>query len=337
MSRLTRRHGLLTLSLLTLGASWAPFAAMAQPASTNHNSAWPVRPIRILVAYPPGGISDSVARALAEKLSLQLDTPVLVENRAGAGGSIGMDAVAKAAPDGYTIGFSSISPLALTPHLGKLPYDPLRDIAPVTSVMYSPVILLATTAFPGKDFKDMVAMAKAKPGSVRWSTAGLATVGHIVLEQVQQGAKIEITHIPYKGGGQQLADALSGQFEVISTNLSANLMPHIKSGKLRPLAIGAPARVEALPQVPTFAELGLAPANLSSLFGVFAPAKTPEAVLLRLNAEINRALQTSELRKRLLSADNVPAGGSAAEFVRQIALESDNNARIIKAAHIKAD
>jgi len=330
MSLTPSRRRLLALPLLALCVAALPSLSIAQ-------AAWPARPIRIVVAYPPGGISDNIARALADRLALQLGVSVVVENRAGAGGSIGVDLVAKAAPDGYTLGFSSVSPLALNPHLGKLPYDPAKDIAPVASVMYSPVVLLATSAFEGKDFKDVLAAAKAKPGSVRWSTSGLATVGHIVLEQVQQGAKVEFTHVPYKGGGQQLTDALGGQFEVISTNLSGAVMPHIKSGKLRPLAVGAPARVDTLPQVPTFAELGLAPANLSSLFGVFAPAKTPEVVLARLNTEINLALQTPDLRKRLLSADNVPTAGSAAEFARQIALESDNNARIIKAAQIKAD
>jgi tripartite-type tricarboxylate transporter receptor subunit TctC len=298
---------------------------------------WPTRQVRIVVAYPPGGISDNIARALAEKLAAQLGVPVVVENKAGAGGSIGMDAVAKAAPDGGTIGFSSISPLALNPHLGKLAYDPAKDIAPVASVMYSPVILLGTSAFEGKDFKDVIAASKAKPGSLRWSTSGLATVGHIVLEQVQHGAKIEITHVPYKGGGQQLTDALSGQFELISTNVSAAVMQHVKSGKLRPLAIGAPARLETLPQVPTFAEAGFAAANLSSLFGIFAPARTPEALLLRLNTEINKALALPDIKSRLVAADNLPTGGSAAEFVRQIAQESENNARIIKAANIKAE
>ena len=330
MSRFFPRRRLLALPLLALCAAALPSASIAQ-------AAWPTRPVRIVVAYPPGGLSDNIARALGDRLALQLGTPVVIENRAGAGGGIGMDAVAKAAPDGYTLGFSSISPLALNPHLGKLPFDPVRDIAPVASVMYSPVVLLATSVFQGKDFKDMLAAAKARPGSLRWSTSGLATVGHIVLEQVQSSAKIEITHVPYKGGGQQLTDALSGQFELISTNLSSAVMPHIQSGKLRPLAVGSPSRLEALPQVPTFAELGFAPANLGSLFGVFAPGKTPEAVLLRLNTEINLALQSPELRKRLLSADNVPTGGSAAEFARQIAGESDNNARIIKAAQIRAD
>ena len=330
MSLTLPRRRLLALPLLALCAAALPSASIAQ-------AAWPTRPVRIVVAYPPGGLSDNIARALGDRLALQLGTPVVIENRAGAGGGIGMDAVAKAAPDGYTLGFSSISPLALNPHLGKLPFDPVRDIAPVASVMYSPVVLLATSVFQGKDFKDMLTAAKARPGSLRWSTSGLATVGHIVLEQVQSSAKIEITHVPYKGGGQQLTDALSGQFELISTNLSSAVMPHIQSGKLRPLAVGSPSRLEALPQVPTFAELGFAPANLGSLFGVFAPGKTPEAVLLRLNTEINLALQSPELRKRLLSADNVPTGGSAAEFARQIAGESDNNARIIKAAQIRAD
>ena len=327
MSSCIRRRTALGLFV----ASATPWGALAQ------SSAWPTRQLRIVVAYPPGGISDNVARALADKLTAQLGVPVVVENKAGAGGSIGMDAVAKAAPDGGVVGFSSISPLALNPHLGKLAYDPAKDIAPVASVMYSPVILLGTSAFEGKEFKDVVTASKAKPGSLRWSTSGLATVGHIVLEQVQHGAKIELTHVPYKGGGQQLTDALSGQFELISTNLSAAVMQHIKAGKLRPLAIGAPARLEALPQVPTFAEAGFAAANLTSLFGIFAPAQTPPALLQRLNVEINKALQQPDIRSRLVAADNIPTGGTAADFARQIAQESENNARIIKAANIKAE
>lgn len=311
--------------------------AAAAGGALAQSGVWPARQLRIIVAYPPGGISDNIARALADKLAAPLGVPVVVENRAGAGGSIGMDAVAKAPADGSVIGFSSISPLALNPHLGKLAYDPARDIAPLASVMYSPVVLLATPAFEGKEFKDVLAQSRAKPGSLRWSTSGLATVGHILLEQVQHGAKVEITHVPYKGGGQQITDALGGQFELVTSNLSAALMGHIRSGKLRALAVGAPSRVDALPQVPTFAELGLPAANLSSLFGLFAPARMPEPLLARLNAEINKALAQPDLRNRLVAADNVPTGGSAAEFARQIAQESENNARIIKAAGIKAD
>lgn len=315
--------------LFTLALACAAPLALAQ--------AWPSKPVRIVVAYPPGGVSDAVARSLGDKLAAQLNTPVVIENKAGASGSIGIDAVAKAAPDGYTLGFAAISPLVLNPHLGKSPFDPVKDIVPVASVMYSPVLLLATTATDAKDLQALLAAAKARPGSVRWATSGPASLGHIMLEQLKAGAKVEITHVPYKGGGQQITDALSGQFEVLSVNTSPAIIQHVKAGKLRALAVGAPSRIDALPNVPTLGELGFAPANLTSLFGVFAPAGTPGPVLDRLNAEINKALALPDVRVRLTGADNVPTGGSAAEFARQIAAESDNNARIIKAAGIKAE
>ena len=299
--------------------------------------AWPTKPVRIVVAYPSGGVSDAVARNLADKLAVQLGTPVLVENKPGASGSIGMDAVAKAAPDGYTLGFSAISPLALNPHLVKSPFNPVKDIVPLVSVMYSPVLLLATSATPARDLRELMQAARAKPGAIRWATSGSASLGHIMLEQLGSLAKLEFTHVPYKGGGQQITDALGGQFEVLSVNSSSVIMQQIKAGKLRALAVGAPARLDALPAVPTLAELGYAPANLSSLFGLFAPAGVPAPVLARLNAEVNKAQALPDVRERLLSADNVPTGGTAAEFARQIAAESDNNLRVIRAAAIKAD
>ncbi|NPC56418.1 Bug family tripartite tricarboxylate transporter substrate binding protein [Caenimonas soli] len=320
-----RREILVTLAGL-------PFAAGAQQPQP-----WPARPLRIIVAYPTGGLSDGVARALAEKLSVQLGVPVVVENRAGAGGGVGMEAVAKAAPDGYTVGFSAISPLALNPHLGRTNFDPAKDIAPVASVMYTPVLVVGTPAFEGKSFADLLALARARPGQIRWGTSGQATVGHMVLEQLKAVAGVDITHIPYKGGGQQLNDALSGQFEILSTNVAGTQLQQVKSGKFKALAVGAPGRIEALPDVPTLAELGFALANLVSLFGIFAPGRTPEAVLSRLNAEINKALQLADIRNRLIAAENVPAGGSSAEFARQIAVESNNNARIIKAANIRLE
>jgi tripartite-type tricarboxylate transporter receptor subunit TctC len=313
---------LLTLAVIASGA-------LAQ--------AWPAKPLRIVVAYPPGGVSDAVARAIGDKLATQIGQPVVIENKAGASGSIGMDAVAKAAPDGYTVGFSAVSPLALNPHLSKPPFDPARDIVPVASVMYSPVLLVATPAAQARDFKDLLAQAKAHPGAVRWSTSGPASLGHIMLEQIKAAAGVDITHVPYKGGGQQITDALGGQFEVLSVNASPALMGHVKAGKLRVLAVGAPARLDALPQVPTLAELGYPAANLVSLFGFFAPAGVPQPVLERLNAEVNKALAQPDVRARLTGSDNVPTGGSAADFAKRIAAESENNARIIKAAGIKAE
>ncbi|OUM01075.1 Bug family tripartite tricarboxylate transporter substrate binding protein [Variovorax sp. JS1663] len=293
--------------------------------------------IRMVVAYPTGGVSDLVARALAEKLAAQLGSTVVVENKGGASGTIGMDAVAKAAPDGATLGFSAISPLVLNPHIAKSPFDPLKDIAPVASVMYSPVLLLATEATGTRDFRTLLDDARARPGAVRWATSGRASLGHIVLEELRSGAGVDITHIPYKGGAQQLNDALGGQFEILSINPGPALAQHISSGKLRPLAVGAPARLASLPKVPTLAELGYPAANLSSVFGIFAPANTPAILIAKYNVEINKALESPDLRARLAAAGNVPTGGSADAFGDEIASEYESNERIVKAAGLKSD
>ena len=298
---------------------------------------WPAKPIKLIVAYPPGGISDTIARGLADRISPALGVPIVVENKAGASGAIGGDAVAKAAPDGYTFGFSAVSPLTLSPHLGKVPYDPKKDIVPVVSVMYSPVLIIATSASSAKDLKSLLDTARARPGAIRWSTSGPASLGHIMLEQLKAAAKVDITHVPYKGGGQQVTDAISGQFEVLSVNSSPAVVQQVKAGRLRALAVGAPARIDALPDVPTLAELGYPEANLMSTFGIIAPAGTPAAAGDRMNAEINKALAAPDLRAKLAVADNVPTGGAAASSAKQMAQESENNARIVRQAHIKAD
>jgi tripartite-type tricarboxylate transporter receptor subunit TctC len=322
MSRIQRR------SVLLAGAALA-LPALAQPA-------YPSKPVRLIVPYPAGGVSDAVARALGERLAGQLGQPFVVDNKAGASGTIGIDAVAKAAPDGHTLAFSAISPLVLSPHLGKLPYE-ANDLVPVVSIMYSPVLLLATSASGARDFRDLMAGAKERPRTVRWATSGSASLGHLMLEQLQATAKVQMVHVPYKGGGQQMNDALSGQFEVLSVNAGPVITAHIKSGRLRPLAVGAPKRLESMPTVPTLAELGYAHANLSSTFGIFAPAGVPKAVIDRLNAEFNAALQVPDIRNRLIASDNVPTGGSAVAFGREIAEESNSNALIIRTVGIKAD
>ncbi|AOY92105.1 ABC transporter substrate-binding protein [Cupriavidus sp. USMAA2-4] len=318
-------------SLAALSLAACAGTALAAPDN------FPSRPIRLIVAYPSGGISDTVARALGEKLSAQLGTSVVVENRGGAGGSIGIDAVAKAPADGYTLGFSSTSPLTLTPHVSHVNYDPKHDIAPVMSVMYSPVLVVATHSFQGKTFQDLLAQAKAKPGSVRWATSGQGTIGHVMLEQIKAKTRTDLIMVPYKGAGQQLNDALGGQFEVMSTNASPMLTQHMQAGRLRPLAVGAPKRLESLPAVPTFAELGIPRANLTSTFGIFAPAKTPPAILARLNTELNKALAEPDVRDRLLKGGVVPTGGSAAQFAAAIRGEYEDNARIVREAGIKED
>ena len=282
-----------------------------------------------MVAYPPGGVSDDITRALADRLARQLGVPVVVDNRAGAGGSVAMDALAKSTPDGHTLCFSAITPLTLLPRLGPVNYDPVRDIQPVASVMFTPVLLVATPALDASTFADMLAAARQRPGRIRWATSGLGTTGHMVLEQVRRASGADISHIPYKGGGQQLTDALGGQFELLSTNVGAQQLQHIQSGRFKPLAVGAPARLAVLPDVPTLAELGFAQANLVSLFGLFAPGRTPQAVVARLNAEVNMALATPAIRERLQGVNNLPMAGSVEGFVRLIAEEAERSRRAL--------
>lgn len=302
----------------------APVAAFAAD--------WPQKSVRVIVAYPPGGVSDSVTRAIADKLSTSLGVSFVVENKGGAGGTIGMNEVAKAAPDGYTIGFSSVSPLALSPAIREVPYDPHKDIAPIGSVMVSPVILLGTSAFQGKSMDDVISQSKAEPGVLRWSTSGLGSLGHLMLEQLQQAAEIEVTHIPYKGAGQQLTDALGGQFELISTNMGSAVKTNIAGGAFVPLAIAAPARVDSLPDVPTFSELGYAQANKMSVFGFYAPGDTPGAIVSKLNSEINRIVATPEIQKLLADSNNIPATSTSQAFADDIQQELASNRELAKKA-----
>jgi tripartite-type tricarboxylate transporter receptor subunit TctC len=322
MSLLRRRH-------FIQRAGGVLAAAMCALPEVSHAAPWPSRPVRLIVVYPPGGVSDGMARVLAEPLAQSLGVPVLIENRPGAGGSLGMDALARATPDGCTLAFSAISPLTLHPLLARVPYDPQRAFVPVASVMRTPVLVVGTPAFTGHGFGQLIAQARRQPGEVRWATSGVATIGHLVLAQVRVQSRTDITHIPYQGGGPQLNDALSGQFEVLSTNVAAQQLQYIEGGRFQALAVGAPARIEALPAVPTLAELGFEKANRDSLFGIFAPARTPAAVVQRLNAEINRVLDSSVVRARLRGAYNLPAGGGTDDFAHEIAVDRRRNRELV--------
>jgi tripartite-type tricarboxylate transporter receptor subunit TctC len=308
-------------------------AALALPATAQE---FPARPVRIIVVYPPGGTSDAVARLLAEKLAPALGQQVLVENRGGAGGAIGMDAMAKSAADGHTVAFGAISPLTLLPHVGKVPYDALKDVAPLASVMYSPVYLLATPAFPGRDFAELVALAKSKPGTLRVGTSGIATLGHLMVEQLRI-AGLELTHVPYRGGGQVITDAAGGQFELFTANPSPGVNTMLQQGRFRILAVAAPRRLAAQPAIPTLTELGYPDSNYTSHFGFFAPAKSPEAARRRLHAEINAALAVPEVAERLVRLDNVVAPSSMEQFAQVVRREYEANAKIVAQARIRSE
>lgn len=294
------------------------------------------RPIRVIVVYPTGGPADSAARQIAERLVPALGQPVIVENRGGAGGAIGIDAVAKAPPDGLTLGFSALSPLTLAPHVNRVPYDPLKDVVAVARVMYSPVYLLATPAFEGAGFADLVAQARARPGRLNFATSGVASVGHLMLEALRR-AGIDCNHVPYKGGGQILTDAAGGQFELLTANPSPTLNAMVAQGRLRVLAVAAPNRLHAVPDKPTLAELGHPAANLTSVFGFFAPAGTRPEAVARLNAEINAVLAAKDMHERLARIDNVVSTATPEQFAAQVAAEHAANARLVREAGIRAE
>jgi tripartite-type tricarboxylate transporter receptor subunit TctC len=322
-----------TLSKTIFGLIAATSCALIASA----HAAYPDKPVRLIVVYPAGGTTDAVARSLAEKLTAQLGQTFIVENKGGAGGAIGMDAMAKAAADGYTLAISAVSPITLLPHLGKLSFDPVNDIAPVASVMYSPVYVLATPAFTGKTFADVLAQSKAKAGAIRVATSGIATLGHIMVEQIKAKSGLELIHVPYKGGGQVVTDAAGGQFELFTTNPSPAANGQMQKGTLRVLAVGAPQRLLSFANVPTLAELGFPEANLTSTFGVFAPAKVPADVIARLHVEIAKAIATPDMMERLIKLDNVPAVMGPADFTKFIRNESALNAKVVRERGIKAD
>ncbi|WP_343628759.1 tripartite tricarboxylate transporter substrate binding protein [Roseateles sp.] len=293
---------------------------------------WPTRPLHLLVAYPPGGVSDDTARALAQFMSTRLKVPVIVENRAGAGGLTALESLARAAPDGQTLAYCAISPLVFAPPgSGASPrpvFDGQRDIVPVVSIMDTPVLVLAHPSFKADSFAAMIAAARAGPGQLRWATSGHATVGHMVLAQIRAAAGVDIIHVPYKGGGQQLTDAIGGQFELLSSNVASTQLQVVRQGRLKALAIGSPVRLPVLPEVPTLAELGYPEANLVSTFGLFAPRGVPPARLRLINAVVNEALRQPELRARILDVSNLPTGGSSAAFAARITRERERALRV---------
>lgn len=325
----TRRRQMLSLLLFS-------FAWMGT--SVGHAADdWPQKAVRIIVPYPPGGPTDLAARQFAERLVKLLGQAVVVENRGGAGGTMGMEAVAKAAPDGSTFAFTAVSPLTSGPHMMRVGYDPIKDFAPVASVMYAPVYVLATPAFKGASFADAVAQARVPGKAVSIASPGYGSVGHLMIEQLRRQSGANFVHVPYKGGTQITTDAAGGQFDLLMANPSDAIHGLIERGTLRVLAVAAPERLAALPDTPTLLELGYKDANLTSSFGFFAPASTSPTVVERMNVEINRILQQADMRERLRKLDSIPTGGTPARFASAIRAEHEANGKIIRAANIRTE
>jgi tripartite-type tricarboxylate transporter receptor subunit TctC len=302
--------------------------------STVHAQTFPGRPITIVVPYSAGGTADAIARRLGDALRKQINATVVVENKPGAGASLGTDFVAKSSPDGHTILIASTSPLTIFPHITKTSYKPLEDLTPVASVAVSPAVLVGTKAFDAKNFQQLLTAAKAKPDSVRYGTPGVGTIAHLAMEVLGDKAGARMLHIPYKGNTQALTDAIGGSFEVLVANADV-VLPQMQNGGFHPLAVMAPKRLEAWPNVPTLAELGHSDAQYYSNFGLFVTGKTPAPILAMLKAEIGKAIGTPEYAEFLAKSSMQPGFGTGPEFAREIKAEYDLNAKVIKAAQIK--
>ena len=322
-------HPLTRRQLLLAGASLATLqadTAMAAP--------WPTQPLRLIVPYPAGGVNDVVARLFGERLARTLGQPVVVDNKPGAGATIGMAELAKA-HDQHTLAFGAISPLTLNPYLMKVAYDPLTDILPVASVMYAPVYVMATRALQAQRLEDVLRQAKTTQG-VSVATSGYGTLGHIMVEQLIRATGGRFVHVPYKGGSQLITDAAGAQFDLLLANPFGPINALIAQGKLRVLATTGPQRAASFQQVPTLGELGWDKANLTSLFGFYAPKGTEAAVVAHLNAAINQLLRSQDMRQRLLQLDNVPLPLSAEAFGTLIRKDYALNGVVIEQAGIQA-
>ena len=299
--------------------------------------AYPIKPIHLVVPFPPGGPTDIVGRLVAQKLSDALGQPVVVENRPGAGGTVGSAAVAKASPDGYTLLYGSTSTLAIAPSLyPKAGYDPMKDFAPISLVSRGPIILAVNANVPAKSLREFIALAKSQPGKINYGSAGSGTPPHLAAELFKSVAGVDLLHVPYKGGAPAISDLAGGQVQVIFEGLPS-LLPHIKSGKVRALAITGQKRDAALPDVPTMAEAGLAGYDANFWSGLVAPAGTPRDAIERLNGVLVKALASTEVREALARQGLEAAGTSPAEFAKFIAAEIEKWGRVVKASGAKVD
>lgn len=295
------------------------------------------RPLRLVVPFPPGGATDITARALSEGLARQLGVPVVVENRAGAGGSLGMAEVARAPADGTTLGVATLSTHGVNPAVyQKLPYDPLKDFAPVTELVKAPGVLVVNPALPVTNVSELVRHLKANPGRVSYASPGNGTIGHMWAELFKSTTGTFMLHIPYRGAGPALQDLLGGQVGVYFDQVASSL-PHIQAGRLRALAVSWSQRVDVLPQVPTYAEAALFANNDPSWFGLVAPAGTPSATVARLQAAVAQTLKEPAVRARLTAQGLYPSGSLPDEFGALLRKEIDKMRRISRFANIRLD
>jgi len=326
-----RKTGKLALALASAAvvvlASGRPAAAQDYPAKT----------ITFIVPYAAGGNGDIRGRQVSQKLAAILGKPVVVENKAGAGGNIGTDAIAKAAPDGYTIGMGNFAPLSVNASLFKnLPFDPKKDVLPVALIERGPLVLMVNPKSSYKTAQDIVAAAKAKPGMLTIANGGIGGSHHLSAELFKQSAGIDMISVAYKGGSPATTDLMAGNVEMMFEQMYA-AAPSIASGKLRPIAVTAKTRLSQYPQVPTFAEAGFPAVEVQNWQGVIVPKGTPPAIIAKLNDAVNKALKEPDMREKITSQGNEAVGGTPQEFAQLIASESEKWGKVVREAKIKPE
>jgi tripartite-type tricarboxylate transporter receptor subunit TctC len=323
------------LALLSSAALLLPASssAQAQPAA----GAWPAKPVRMVVTFPPGGSADAVVRMLVPRLNDRLGQQVVVDNRPGAGGNIGLTVVAKAAPDGYTLGVGAAGALAANPSLyAQMPFDPQKDLVPVSMLAAIPFVIIGNPTLPARTQQELIALARSQPGKLSIAHGGNGTAMHLSAALFSQMADVKLTEVPYKGSGPAALDVLGNQVPLAVVDLPSALQ-HIKAGKLTAFAVTSPQRLPQLPDVPTVSEAGLAGYDSTGWFGVVAPAGTPPPVVARLNAEITAALSDEQIRTSMRNLGVEPAPGRADAFDAYIRTETQKWSRVIRQANIKLD
>ncbi|WP_312307194.1 tripartite tricarboxylate transporter substrate binding protein BugE [Pulveribacter sp.] len=319
------------LSTLAACAAAAAFAPLANAQAGDY----PNRPIKLIVPFAPGGSTDMVARMLADKMTQVLGQPVVVDNKGGAGGSIGADAIAKSAPDGYTIGMATVSTHGANPAIyAKLPYNAVKDFAPITNVMSVPSVFVVHPSVPAKTMQEFIALAKAKPGKYTFASPGTGSLGHANIENFMNLADIQLLHIPYKGAGQAITDALGGQVDSMTDNLPSTLS-NIQSGKLRPLAVLALKRSPVLPDVPTYSELGYPGMGDGGWFGLVAPAGTPKPIIDKLNAAAHKVMAMPDYLEKQKGISGESMANTPEQFAKQIQAAIERYTAVAKRADIR--
>jgi tripartite-type tricarboxylate transporter receptor subunit TctC len=297
---------------------------------------YPVKPIRLILSVPAGATPDVTARLVTPGLANVLGQPLVVDNRGGAGGLIGAEIVAKAAPDGYTLFISSPGALTILPHLRKVPYDTLKDFTPVSLISVGPFVLIIHPSVPAKSVNELIALAKAQPGKLNYASAGNGVANHLAMELFKQMAGVDITHVPYKGAPQAVTDVLAGHMNMMFNSI-APLVGHIKAGRVRVLGVASAKRSSQLPEVPTISEAGVPGFEAENWFGMFAPAKTPQRIIARLNEAVVKVVRSPEIQAQFAALGADAVGNSPEEFAAFVRRDMEKYAKVVRISGAKVD